>query len=134
MIINYLAVLVSAVVSFAIGFLWYGPLFGKQWISMMGFSKNSMKSMKIKPAVSMSLGFLSTLLMSYVLAMFVFFTQSSTIMSGITLGFWTWLGFIATTTLGSVLWENKSLRIYILNNSYNLISILTMAVILSVWK
>ncbi len=134
MIINYLAVLVSAVVSFAIGFLWYGQLFGKQRAVMTGFSKNSMKSMKIKPAVSMSLGFFSMLLMSYVLAMFVFFTQSSTIMSGITLGFWIWLGFIATTTIGGVLWENKSPRIYILNNAYNLISILAMAVILSVWK
>ena len=29
--INYLAVLVAAIASMALGFLWYGPLFGNQW-------------------------------------------------------------------------------------------------------
>ncbi len=134
MVINYLAILVSAVASFALGYLRYGPLFGKQWMNMTGLGKNGMRKMKMKPAVSMILGFLSTLLTAYVLAMFVFFTQSTTIMSGITLGFWTWLGFIATTTLGSVLWENKPMKLYVLNNAHNLLSILTMSVILSVWR
>jgi len=37
--INYLAVLVSAVIFFIIGGLWYSPLmFANPWIKAMGFS------------------------------------------------------------------------------------------------
>jgi hypothetical protein len=34
--INYLAVLVAIVLQFALGFLWYGPLFGDVWMEMVG--------------------------------------------------------------------------------------------------
>ncbi len=34
--INYLAVLVSVVWMFFLGFLWYGPLFGEAWLGMVG--------------------------------------------------------------------------------------------------
>ena len=33
--INHLAILVCVVLMFALGFLWYGPLFGAQWIQMV---------------------------------------------------------------------------------------------------
>ena len=33
--INHLAVVVCVVIMFAIGFLWYGPLFGERWMSMV---------------------------------------------------------------------------------------------------
>ena len=36
--INHLAVLVSVVWMFALGFLWYGPLFGEQWMEMVGLT------------------------------------------------------------------------------------------------
>jgi hypothetical protein len=36
--INHLAVLVSIVLQFVIGFLWYGPLFGEAWMGMVGLS------------------------------------------------------------------------------------------------
>lgn len=37
--INYLAVLVAAVVQFIVGAIWYMPLFGKAWGEMFGFEK-----------------------------------------------------------------------------------------------
>jgi hypothetical protein len=36
--INYLAVLVSIVWLFVLGFLWYGPLFGEPWMKMVGLT------------------------------------------------------------------------------------------------
>ena len=35
--INYLAVLACAIVAMPVGFLWFGPLFGKAWARHMGF-------------------------------------------------------------------------------------------------
>ena len=42
--VNWLAVLVGVVASNALGFLWYGPLFGKTWLSMIGKKQEELKS------------------------------------------------------------------------------------------
>ena len=36
--VNWLAVIVGAVVAYALGWLWYGPLFGKTWSGGLGIS------------------------------------------------------------------------------------------------
>ena len=132
--VNYLAVLVAAVASFLLGWLWYGPFFGKPWMKLMNFDKNSMKSMKLSPVTAMILGFLTYLVIAYVLAGFISILNSATIVEGMKIAFWIWLGFIATTTLGSFLWEGKSIKLYLLNNTYNLLNLLVMSAILTAWK
>ena|SRR3989344_4783699 len=132
--VNYLAVLVAAVASFLLGWLWYGPFFGKPWMKLMNFDKNSMKSMKLSPVTAMILGFLTYLIIAYVLAGFISILNAATIVEGMKIAFWIWLGFIATTTLGSFLWEGKSIKLYLLNNTYNLLNLLVMSAILTAWK
>jgi len=39
----YIPILIATIASFIFGFLWYGPLFGKQWMNLMGFTKKSIK-------------------------------------------------------------------------------------------
>lgn len=46
--INYLAVIVSMIVAMVIGFLWYGPVFGKMWIHLMDFTSEHMEAAKTK--------------------------------------------------------------------------------------
>ncbi len=50
----------------------------------------------------------------------------------IELGFWCWLGFVAPTMLGIVLWEQKPFRLYLINSLYWLASFIVMALILVV--
>jgi hypothetical protein len=54
--------------------------------------------------------------------------------AGAAVGIWLWLGFMAVATLNQVLWEGKPLKLYILNNAYNLLSLMTMGAILAVWR
>lgn len=37
-LVNWWAVLVVTVANMVIGFLWYGPIFGRLWMSMMGYT------------------------------------------------------------------------------------------------
>ena len=37
--INHLAILVCLILSFGLGFLWYGPLFGDSWMAMVGLDE-----------------------------------------------------------------------------------------------
>ena len=46
--VNYLAVLVSAIAMIVLGFIWYGPLFGKIWTKEMGWTKADMEEAKKK--------------------------------------------------------------------------------------
>ena len=131
--VNFWAVLVATIISFFLGFLWYGPLFGKQWMKMMNFTEKNIKSMKLTLMKAMTLGFITTLVTVYVLAMFLKVAGVITISDGLMLGFWIWLGFFATTSLGSFLWEGKSLNLYLFNNAFNLINILIMSGILTLW-
>ena len=61
-VINYWAVLGAAVAMMVIGALWYGPIFGRVWMKLMGYDRQSMKDMKLKPPAAMSLMFLAALL------------------------------------------------------------------------
>ena len=137
--INYLAVFVSAVVSMVVGSLWYGPLFGKPWMALMGMTKESMAASKAKGmAKSYFLMFVGSLLMAFTLAHAVVFASTYLniwgVAAGLMGGFWNWLGFIVPVTLGVVLWENKPWKLWFLNVGYYLVNLLVMGVILSVWK
>ena len=132
--INYLAVLAAAVVSIILGFLWYGPLFGKQWMQLMGITNKQMKEGSKKGmSKTYAIMVVSTLLTSYILAHFVDYMQASSMMDGIVLGFWIWLGFIATVQIGSVLWEQKPVKLYFINTLHTLVNLAVMGAILAVW-
>ncbi len=131
--VNFVAVLVAAIASIVLGFLWYGPLFGKKWASLMGWgkmNKATMAKMKKSAGKGYAVGFLTAIVMAYVLAHFVSYAGAVTAIEGAQAGFWAWLGFVATVTAGSVLWEGKPKNLYFLNNGYQLISLMVMGAIL----
>lgn len=136
--INYVAVLVAALAQMALGMMWYGPVFGKQWMAMMGFSKDSMKSMAMTPIKAMIIGFIVALIMSYVLAHSIVFAstylQITGISAGLQGGFWNWLGFIAPVTIGAVLWEGKSWKLWFLNAAYWLVALCMMGAIIALLR
>ena len=133
--INYLAIIAAAISNTILGFLWYGPLFGKAWIALMGFSPEKMEEMKKRGMGKIYIAaFLGALVMAYVLAHFVAFWGIEGVGGAWQIAFWTWLGFIATTMLGSVLWEGKSFKLYTLDVFYYLVSLFVMALILTFWQ
>lgn len=131
--INWWAVLGAAVASMILGMLWYGPVFGKQWMRLMRFTPQSVKRMKLKPAQAMGIGFVSTLVVSLVLAHFVDIMGATTWMHAVVTAFWIWLGFSAPLLLGSFLWEGRPLRLWVLNAAFRLVELIVMAIILTLW-
>ena len=129
--INLVAVLVAALVAFIVGSLWYSPLlFGNVWMKLAGVKKKKDPFMWVRFLVY----FVGLLVMSFVLAHFLIFTSAVTYVDGLVTIFWLWLGFIAPITLGGILWENKSIKLFVLNNAYNLIALGVMSCILVAWK
>lgn len=134
--INYLAVVTAAVASMAIGMAWYSPmLFGKLWMSLSGLSDEKMGELKARGMGKVyATSFATSLVMAYVLAYFVQYLAIADAKGAAQLVFWAWLGFIATTMLGPVLWEGKPVKLYLLNITYQLVSLFAMALILTYWR
>jgi hypothetical protein len=124
-----------------LGFLWYGPIFGKQWAGMMGWSQADMAKMKMegqgKTMKSYGIMAVGSLIMAYVMSQLIVFAVTSLGFSGISaglqVGIWGWIGFIAPVLLGSVLWEGKSWKLWVLNAGYYLVLLVVMGIILGMW-
>ncbi len=131
---NYWAVLVAALSSMVVGTLWYGPVFGKAWMRMTGLTKESMKTMALKPAQAMGLGLVNSLIMAYVLGYFASALGAAGVVEALVLAFWIWIGFVASAQISGFLWEGKSFTLFLLNTSYSLVTYGIMAAILVLWK
>lgn len=129
--VNHLAVWVTALVAMAIGYLWYSPkLFGPMWMKLSGIKMKKKPEGMWKTFVA---GLISNAVLAYVLALVLKVMEAETIGHGIFTGLLMWLGFMATISLGMVLWEKKPFKLYILNNAHNLIMMAVMGALLAVW-
>lgn len=132
--VNYVVVLVTAIVGFAIGAAWFSPLlFGKQWAALMGMRMDD-PSMKAKGQKSMAVNFVGQLLTAFVLAQFVNQLRLSALSEAVMMAFWVWLGFVATVQISSLLWENKPAKLFGINTAYSLVQLAVMASILTLWQ
>ena len=61
------------------------------------------------------------------------FTQGKPIDVALSIAALVWLGFIATVMLGMVLWERKPFALYVLNSVYQLVNVLLITLVLSLW-
>lgn len=134
--VNYIAVLVAGVVAMILGSLWYSPiLFGNAWMKLGGFNMKDMDKAKKKGMGKLYFAmFIGALICAYVLAHMVSYAGAVSFTDGMMEGFWLWLGFIAPVLLGSVLWESKPVKYYLINVSYWLVLLLINGGILAVWK
>jgi hypothetical protein len=129
--INYLAVLVAAILNMVIGALWYSPmLFGKSWSQAIGKKMEEMGSGGTGYAITI----LASLVTAYVLAYLVSKLGLHGFWSGTQLGLVAWLGFTATTHASNYAFEGKSMRLYSINLGYFLVSFLLMGGLLGAWR
>lgn len=136
--INYLAIIACGIAYMALGYLWYGPIFGKQWMKLSGLTAEKQEKAKKEGMEKKYLAsFLLSLLMAYVLAHFIWFTAPGAVdlTIGIKTALWAWVGFIATSSTSSYLFavEKKPWKLYFLDNGYMLGGLLLMGTVLSLW-
>lgn len=138
-VINYWAVIAATVASIALGFAWFGPLFGKQWMHLIGLTKEDVKEGK-KRGMHKTYAILAvaTFVMAYVMAHSLYYASAVTriggVDAGVSAGFWNWLGFMAPVLLGGVLWEGRPWKYWFIVAGYYLVSLMLMGVILAVWQ
>ena len=142
--VNPAAVLVSAVLFFFLGSLWYSNMmFAQPWQNSVGITKETMEKRiaagETNIFSSLVLMFASGLLMSYVLAQFIermirLQPKKDPFHVAVETAWWAWLGFIATYLIGPVAFESKSWVYYTINSGYWLCGMLMTGAIVGYWR
>jgi hypothetical protein len=131
---NIWMVLVATLVSFVIGWIWFGPLFGKKWMKDMAFSEAEMAKMKAKGMMTpMILQLIAFFVMTLV---FVSLASALNLVGFSALGclaFWLWLGFEVPMIIGMNLWGGKPWSTFWISSAQNIVTLLVTALIYSYW-
>ena len=133
--VNIWAILISMILSVVLGFVWYGPLFGKKWMALSGISMPNPKpgfSVMLKPII---ISFVGALLMSYVLTYVIAFHngfyQTSGYLTAILMGVFLWAGFIVPVYLNFLGWEGRPKALFFINSGYWLVFIILSSAIIN---
>jgi len=133
--VNYVAVLLSAIVSMAVGFLWYSPvMFAKPWMKLMGYTAESMKEAQKAMGKAYGISFVLSLVTAYVLYHVMILSENyfhyPKLMTGISSAFWMWLGFVAPVQFTDMLFGKKKRDLFVINTGYQLAALLAMGITL----
>lgn len=127
--VNWLAVLVAAVINMVIGFLWYGPLFGETWMRMIG---NSADEIEDNPAIYV-ITTVTALISAYSLAVIIGAMGAGTLVTGALVGAFVWIGLGATATLVYTLFEGPPTSVWSLFGAYMLVVFVLQGALLASW-
>jgi len=128
--INYFAVIVAGLSAFIIGGLWYSVLFAKAWMVENGFDDEKLKNGNMGLIFGGS--FVFSLIISFVLVLFLGPERDA--MMGAMAGFMAGLFWVATAMGITYLFERKSLKLFLINAGYHVITFTIMGLILGAWK
>jgi len=140
--VNWIALVVAALSTLVVGFLWYGPLFGKAWMKETGMTEEKARkgSMPLRLGLSVILAFIA-----------VFFIYANSVLTGgepgdlhgqekfLTFGHGVVHGisvalFISMPTLvTNALYEQKSVKYMLINVGYWIVSFAIMGGIVNAW-
>jgi len=132
--VDYLAVLVSGVVIFLLGGVWYSKLlFARPWMTLMGKSPEELKANAGPMPVNLLIAFICGLISAYVLAALMNHHQPVDIARGAKLGAVCWLGFTAPPTLATATFSSIPKKLWLINAGYDLVSYVLAGMILAYW-
>jgi hypothetical protein len=127
--LNYVAILVAALIQWILGALWYSLLFGKQWKALVGQKPNEKPSI-----VAMILSFFGGLITSFALAHVIQWSYASNFPWGAFIGFVCWLGFVFPLLFMHSLYEKRPFKLFAINVFYWLFAIIISAGLLAQWQ
>lgn len=128
---HVLAILACILLSYVVGSVWHGPLFGKQWMAynkMTVPKKEEMKFSMMVPGLVAS--FFHMLVMATVMGRTFELVALTSIWQALLIGFILWLSFTGLAYANSYAWENKSVGFWAISAGYYLVMMLASAAIL----
>jgi len=127
--INIIAVILAMFGFMVVGFLWYGPLFGKRWMELNGFTPETMGAVNMP--VMMAKGLTNSLIAAIGISTILGWSGAVGLLASLKIAFLAWLFFSATTALLAHIYEKQKLELTIIHFGNQLVAYLLAGAIIS---
>ena len=113
--VNWVAVIVATVAAFILGAIWYSKaLFGNQWMQEVGLTEENVQNANM----AKTFGTTFALQLLAAIALSAFLGEGSNWLEGLHTGLWIGLFWVATAYGVTYLFEQRSLRLWMINAGY----------------
>jgi uncharacterized protein YacL len=133
--VNWLALVACAVASMVVGFIWYGPIFSRQWGELTGWTAEKVQA---EPQSRLMQSYGMALVIAFVMAFFLSNVLRLAAVEGIASGLFialvTWLGFVATSIGVNYTFQRRPLMLFVIEAGYHLVAMLVFSIILTLWR
>jgi hypothetical protein len=109
---------VATALAFALGGVWYGPLFGKAWMAAHGFTEQQLRE-GFDPAKTYGLTAVLAALSAIVFGIFLDLLGSHAPLFAVGFGFSAGLFWVGASLATNALFERTSLRLVCINGGYH---------------
>jgi hypothetical protein len=133
--LNFLAVGAAALAAFLIGALWYSPaLFARAWKEAHGYTSEQVQQMQQTAARAYVVSLLCYLVLAAALGVIVYYFNLRRIEQGLQLGLLAWGGFAVPLGLNAHVYSDDRPAAWLIDAGYQLVYLLVMGVILTLWR
>ena len=131
--VNWIAVVVAAVASMALGAVWYMVL-AKQWMAALGKTREQVMAGSGGNVTPFVIAFVMQLVMAYSLALFVpRIMGATTVANGLIVGFHVWIGFVITSMIINHRYQGNKWSLTVIDGGYLLGVLLVQAVVIGLF-
>ena len=127
-IINWVTVVVATIVYFLIHFLWYFPFaFGNLWLRLVGKESESKSKIIRDTIIMIPTSFVTVLFIEIMIDL----TGMNDIASALILSILIWVGFVATIAINQNNFNDRGVKLFLVEYSFYLIGFMITALILT---
>ncbi len=132
--VNWLAVILCALLSMAIGFIWYGPLFSKPWARLTGWTNEKVAGLpRSNMVTSYVLAFIAAFVIASVLSITLIAVGADGLGEGLATAAILWIGFTGATIGVNMTFERRPISLFGIEAGYHLVALIVYSVVLSLW-
>jgi hypothetical protein len=131
-------IVVGAFLSLVVGSVWYGPLFGKKWMEIIGATSLDVEKRKEMQKAAMPLYVIQfglTLLQLYVFTNFIAWNELTK--ESVWVAFFMWVGYVVPTLAGNAMWNNNppkvKMAMFLIQAGYQLVMFLLYGYMVATW-
>jgi Protein of unknown function (DUF1761) len=128
--LNWVAIIVAAVIPMVLGALWYSPiLFAARWMQAVGRTREELGDANLGYLLSA----VGAVLSSYVLARIIKWGEVDDLWNGALTGLLVWVGFVATVLAVTTFFAGRPRVLWLINAGYQLVALVLMGALLGAW-
>jgi hypothetical protein len=117
-----LKIIILAIINMILGTIWYSKFaFGPMWIKAIGKTEKEFKEMSKGAGKSYMMSLINSLITIFILGEILLLINATTIIDGIIIAFMVWIGFLVLGSLSNIMFENRSIKSFMIYGIYQLI-------------